>query len=384
MGLNVDKKSLIQITILVVVVVAGAGMYLSNQEGGLGFITDLLPGADKQAAPVAVVPPKPAEPIIPAQPAKGEIAGKPFDPEAVVLESGVLTFVQSKDPQPIVRVRLGASKWETPAGKNFKYAPAGANAPIVTVGHIDAGKMKEQSVSDKYTLYLEFGQEKGGKLPGKIHLALTGDPTLTLAGTFDADIKGFRIIDGKPDLSADSNDTLEYLTLKELLKDDPDRQIEVIAFRDHRFTADKTRAGYVEVEYRFAQGNADIKRFQFVKDPEWKVRAAPLALNQIDEAHPVVVPGPKDKPEQVLSYLAAKQLEAGAKKKAAKGLYGVSFVTRHNLKTKLGVAEASYKFEPDGQALKTSYLFRLKQGGWAFERELGAKDKVNVDTGKAG
>src|SRR4051812_37628364 len=122
MGLNVDKKSIIQVTILVVVVVAGAGMYLSNQEGGLDFIADLLPGAEKQAAPVAVAPPKPAEPAIPAQPAKGDIAGTPFAPEAVVFESGVLTFVQSKDPQPVVRVRLVASKWETPAGKKFKFA----------------------------------------------------------------------------------------------------------------------------------------------------------------------------------------------------------------------------------------------------------------------
>ena len=391
MGLkaNFDKKSIIQITILIVVVAAGAGMYLSNQEGGLGFIADLLPGAEtptpKAAPATPSKPAEPPEPAIPTQPAKGEITGSAFEPDAVILESGVLAFVQSKDPQPAVRVRLGAPKWETPAGKQFKFAPAGANAPIVTVSRVNGGEMKEQSVSEKYTLVLEFGQEKDGKLPGKIYLVLAGDPKATLAGTFDAEIKGFRIIDGKPDLMADSNDTLEYLALKELLKDDPDRQMEIVAFRDRRFsTDDKHRVGYLEVEYRVAQGNPDIKRFQFVKDPEWKLRA-PLALDQVDEAHPLAAPGPKDKPEQVLVYLAAKQLEATAKKRAPqKGIYGVSFVTRHNLKTKLGVTEASYKLEPNGQAVKTSYLFRMKQGGWALERELSAKEKINVDTGKSG
>jgi len=384
---KLDKKSVIQIAILVILVAAGAAAYIVNQEDGLGFISDLLPGMEKKVeAPAPVAPPKPAEPPIPAQPAKGEIAGKPFEPEAVVLEGGVLAFVQSKEPQSAVLIRLAHPKWETPAGKKFKYAPAAANAPVVTASRMDGGEMKRQTFADKYTLVVEFGAEKDRKLPGKLSLSIAGDPKTMLAGTFAAEIKGFRIVDGKPDLTSDSTDTLEYLALAELLKDDPDKKMEIVAFRDQRYTADpaeKNRVGYLEVEYRGAQTQTDIRRFQFVKSTEWKVRSPALTPDQVDEAHPLVAPGPKDKPEQVLVYLAARQLEASErKKKLKKGIYGASFVTRHSAKTKLGVTEASYKLDPGGQIVKTAYLFRLKQGGWTFDHELGAKEKINLEAGK--
>ncbi len=387
--MNIDKKSIIQIVILLALVVGAGAYYVMTQEDGLSFITDLLPGEEKKTAPApasAAAPASKSEAApIPTYPAKGQVAGKPFEPEATVLEGGELAFVQSKEPQTAIRIRLAAPKWETPAGKKFKYTPAGANAAIVTVNRMEAGEMKQQTFSDKYSLLLEFGQEKERKLPGKLQLALADDVKTTLAGTFEAEIKGFRIVDGKPDLTADSTETLEYLALKELLKDDPDKQLEVIALRDGRYSADatgKNRVGYLEVEYRVGQGSAEIKRFQFVKDPDWKVRG-PLALTEIDEAHPVAAPGPKDAPERVLAYLAAKRLEADVKKKSPKkGIYSASFVTRHNAKNKVGVAEVTYKLEPNGQPTKAAYLFRLKQNGWALDRELNAKEKVNVDSGK--
>src|SRR5437764_96524 len=110
------KKSIIQIMILVVLVAAAGGAYLVNQENGLGFFTDLLsllPDGEKNvksAAPAAPAP-KPAEPPISAQPAKGEVAGKPFEPQAVMLEGGVLAFVQSKEPQSAILIRLVVPKW---------------------------------------------------------------------------------------------------------------------------------------------------------------------------------------------------------------------------------------------------------------------------------
>ncbi len=71
------------------------------------------------------------------------------------------------------------------------------------------------------------------------------------------------------------------------------------------------------------------------------------------------------------------------KKTAPKnGIYGVTFVARHNARNKIGVTEASYKLEPGAQAIKAAYLFGLKQNGWTLERELNAKEKVNVDSGK--
>lgn len=388
-----SKKSIIQILILVVLVVAGAGAYFMSQEGGLGFITDLLPGNEPTpvvttaATAPASTPAKKvdAAPAIPTHPAKGQVGGGAFEPDSVVLEGGVLAFVQSKEPQTAVLIRLTGPRWETPINKKLKYAPATGDAPTVIVNRMSQGEMKQQSYSDKYTLTLEFGSENNRKLPGKLSLDVPGDAKISLAGVFDADIKGFRFVDGKPDLSADSTDTLQYLALRELLKDDPDKQVDVVAFRDGRYATDagqKNNSGYIEIEYRVGQAASEIKRFQFVKDPDWKVRGT-LGLDQIDEAHPIVAPKAGDSPAQLLSYLAAKRLEADVKKKAPKkGVYGVSMVTRHNPKTKIGVADASYQTEPGGPSLKTAYLFRMNQKGWTLERELTAKEKVNVDTGK--
>jgi hypothetical protein len=384
---SLDKKSVVQIGILLLLVAGAGGVYLSQQDGGLD-LSGLLPGTADAPPPATAPPPKPAAPAIPLHPARGEVSGVAFEPDSVVLESGVLAFVQAKEPRSAILVSLTGNPWEVPADKKYKYAPAGANAPVITINRIgENGELKQQTVAEKYTLLLEFSKENGGKLSGKLKLDVPGESKAMLAGTFNADIKGFRIIDGKPDLTADSTDTLEFLALQQVLKDDPDKPIDVIAFRDQRYTTDtseKIRSGYLEMEYRMGAADAAVetKRFQFVKDGEWKV-VRTLALNEIDEAHPHVVPGPKDAASRVLTYLAAKRLEVDAAKKSPKrGLYNPAFVTRHNPKLKLGVAETSYKLEPKGDSVKTTYLFRLKSGGWVFDRQLKANEKINIDTGK--
>ncbi|MBI3570074.1 MAG: hypothetical protein HY082_03075 [Gammaproteobacteria bacterium] len=298
--MKLDKKSLIQIVILIVLVAGGAGAYLMQQDGGLDFISGLFeskpatiraPAAEKKpsatpaassGAPVAATATvKPGVPAIPAAPAKGQVHGKPFAVETSHVESGVLTMRLGKDVSADleVRVMLPGSPWETPAGKNFKVAETGAaGAPQVVLAWKEAGQntLSEQKFTDKYTMVLEFGQEKDKKLPGKIHLNLPDETKSNVAGTFEADIRGFRVVDGKPDLAADSVDTLQYLALRELLKDDPNKSLEVISFRDGRYaqpaSPGKNMTGSIEVEYRVGQDSPTVQRFQFEKDAgAWKV-----------------------------------------------------------------------------------------------------------------
>jgi hypothetical protein len=289
--MKLDKKSLIQIVILVVLVIGGVGAYLMQQDGGLDFISGLFesePATIRAPTTAAVVKPapapataKPAAPEIPAAPAKGQVHGKPFVVEDSYIENGVLTLRLGKDVTTDleVKVMLPGSPWETPAGKNFKVMEAGgAGTPQVALAWKEDGQSvpSEQKFADKYSMMLEFGQEKGKKLPGKIQLNLPDETKSHVAGTFEADIRGFRIVDGKPDLSADSVDTLQYLALRELLKDDPNKSLEVISFRDGRYaqagSPGKNMTGSIEVEYRVGQGSPAVQQFQFEKDAgAWKV-----------------------------------------------------------------------------------------------------------------
>jgi hypothetical protein len=292
--MKLDKKSLIQIVILIVLVIGGAAAYLMQQDGGLDFISGLFesepatiraptPAAAKKPAPGPAAPAvtKPAAPEIPAAPAKGQVHGKPFVVENSYIENGVLTLRLGKDATADleVKVMLPGAAWETPAGKNFKVMEAGgAGTPQVALAWKEDGQSvpSEQKFTDKYSMMLEFGQEKDKKLPGKIQLNLPDETKSHVAGTFEADIRGFRIVDGKPDLSADSVDTLQYLALRELLKDDPNKSLEVISFRDGRYaqagSPGKNMTGSIEVEYRIGQGPSAVQQFQFEKDAgAWKV-----------------------------------------------------------------------------------------------------------------
>lgn len=402
--MNLDKKSLIQIVVLVVLIAVGAGAYFMQQGGGgldFGFITGFFeskptttraPAAKSQAPAAVDVKAKADAPVIPAAPAKGQIHGKPFVVESSSIDNGTLTLRLGKDASADLEVRLmlATSPWEVPAGKNFKVmGPAGTNAPQIVLAWKEDGQNapSEQKFTDKYTLVLEFGQEKDKKLPGKISLSLPDEVKSNVAGTFEADIKGFRIVNGKPDLTADSVDTLQYLAFHELLKGDPSNTMEIIASRDGRYTQPDSpnMTGYLEVEYRVGGGMSQIQRFQFEKDGgSWKI-AKTLNANQLDEAHPLHVPGPKDPPAKVLTYLAAKKIEADIHKKyPKKSLYEPGFTTQYSDKFKIGVCETRYKLEPAGEAMKTAYLFRQRAGGWALDRELGKNEKVNFDTGSIG
>ena len=82
-------------------------------------------------------------------------------------------------------------------------------------------------------------------------------------------------------------------------------------------------------------------------------------------------------------YLAAKRLEAEIQKKHPRqGVHGVEFTERHSDKHKVAVTEVSYRLGVDAKPMRIVYLFRLKPGGWTLERELGAREKLNINTGK--
>jgi hypothetical protein len=391
MKISMNKKSLIQIVVLVLLLVGGGAAFLFQQEGGLDALLGMFgespapAPATRKAAPAPAPKPKVAEPTIPSHPAKGQLAGKEFVADGARIESGKLTLRQGASVE--VSIAGLTRNWEVPAGKKFKFAPAASGAPIVTVQRQEEGQAPvRQTYADKYTLLLEFGAEQNNRLPGKFLLTLTDAGKSSVGGTFDAEIAGFRLVNGKPDLAADSTETLEYLALRELLKDDPDKALKDTALRDMRLTPGEGNApgtGYLEASYRVGDGQPVTTRYQFIKDKgEWRVLRT-LRADQIDEAHPHKAPGAREKPELLFPYLAARRLEADTQKKhPKKAIVVTDYATRYSLKHKVGECEVVYLLEGSDQPVRASYLLRDKGRGWVLERVLGKKEKLNVTTGR--
>lgn len=405
-----EKKTVIQLIVLVVLGGAAAAYFLLPDSGALvdsvvGMFDEKPAAAPDKKAPAikrrgegaaepgaapATAKPKPAAaPAIPNAPVKGMVSGKSFSLERAYVQNGVLVLLSGKDPATAGVSIHGLSKaWDVPAGKNLKVAAdaKGDATPGVRVSWKDdaAGAPQSKEFKDRYTLQLELGTEQGGKIPGKLLLTLPDEQKSTVAGTFDAEVRGFRIVNGKPDLSADATDTLEYLTLQELLKGDPARNIADVTFHDQRLAGSAdAMTGYLEVRYRAGDAAPTTERYQFMKaQGEWKVRGQ-LKLTQIDEAHPLKAPGAKAPAVELCPYLGARRLEGELAKKAPKkGVYDVSFASRSADKYKVGQCDVSYRLEGAAEPTKVSYLMRNKAKGWEIERALRANEKINFDNGK--
>lgn len=388
------KKSVIQIIVLVLLIVVGAGVYLYTQ-GGMGFIDDLIGTSAPPPAPPP--PPRKAEkpkdeaPTIPAHPVKGSVNKSEFAPDTVEIESGTLTLRQGDGPLATeVKVFLYTKPWEIPTGRSFKLMQTTANgeSPHIRVRSPEAGQSvpRQREYTEKYTLLLELGAEQDKKIPGKIYLALPDEDKSQVAGTFEATIRGFRVVDGKPDLSSDSVDTLQFLALRELLGEDATKPVRDVSFQrglyDARPVGGLPPTGYLEVSYRLGDGALTTQKFQYAKENDaWRV-VRTLRPDQLQEAHPYKAPSTKDAPERLFPYLAAKRIEADVKKRAPNQLINnAEFNVRANEALKIGVCEASYNTD-NGQPVQTAFLFRRGANGWRLERELSKKERVNFATGK--
>ncbi len=294
----IDRKQLFQVVLLVVLLAVGGGLYLMQQDGGLDLFALLsgeeptptpppppvrkapppepaaVPAAPKPAPAAAAPAPGPVSEPIPLTPVKGELAGRPFIPESAVFEEGVLHLRQGQDRE--LRIVLPGTSWVTPAGRRFEVSGrVGEKDPHVYLATKAEGQWQLTPLAEGLELRLEFGPETQRKLPGKLRLVYGDNAKQTVAGAFTAEVHGFRIVDGQPDLAADSLGTLEYLALRELLKDDPDKPVKVLAMRHGRLeTGAKGKpSGSLEIEYRVGEsGKPVVERYQFVKEAgTWQV-----------------------------------------------------------------------------------------------------------------
>jgi hypothetical protein len=403
----VNRKSIVQIFVLVLLVAVGAGVYLSQQEGGLDFVREIVglgpseppkpAPARKATAPEAAPKPragaraKPNAPVIPDRAASGQVFKTAFAVESAQIENGVLTLRQESGPTPTeVVLFLRTQAWQVPAERSLQFPSAGSAAtdtPLIRVRWRENGQkeFRERDFAEQYTLTLDLAKLQDRKLPGKISLTLPDEDKSQIAGTFSAELRGFRVVDGKPDLSIDSVDTLQYLALREVLKDDPDMRLQDVAFRQGRYVAAPAAglpSGYIEIQYRAGDAAPQARKFQFAKEQDqWRIARA-LQPDQLDAAHPREAPGPKSPPDQLFPYLVAKRIETDVQKRhAGSMLVSTDFATRYNEQKKIGVVELGYKVG-DNAPVQTAFLFQQDKKGWKLVRELKKKERVNIATGK--
>lgn len=133
-------------------------------------------------------------PHIPERIASGKIHGKDFTVENAKIQAGIMTLRQGEDffADREVIIFLFLREGEKPDGRTFHVSKENN----VSVPHIHMkwkeknGDVPETEIFIKdYVMRLELGAREGGKLPGRIYLALPDTLKSFVAGRFDAEIK---------------------------------------------------------------------------------------------------------------------------------------------------------------------------------------------------
>lgn len=332
---------------------------------------------------------------IPNQPAKGQIHGYSFIYERAEIREGTLKLRQGKDFFADIEliIYLSLENGEIPAGGTFEIMNMSPhNLPHIHISWKELGKELPQhaSFTRGYNMFLEFGQESNKKLPGKIYISLPDKHRSFVAGTFEADIKGFRLINGKPDLTSDSVYTLEHVAQKYIEEKNPKHAVKVLEFRDGTYTepnpSKKFQRGYVEMKFQVGVEQPSVIRVQFIKDLfGWRVFRT-LSKNQTYHAHPIDPDLIKEPLDGLFAYLAAKKIEEEVHKQfPERGIYIniFSFDTycAWSPPVKMGDCKMKFTLEGDEKPVEKAYLFQLTEKGWTLSRELEKNETVNYERG---
>jgi hypothetical protein len=156
---------------------------------GAVLINSTLRAAPKGAAP-AVWRQDVTRLSIPSVPAQGKIHGQSFTVDRAEIVNGVLSLKQGKDLFGDRRfsVHLSLKPGEKPDGRLFTAGrQSGFDAPRVFMEwRINKDKLPETLVVKSYTMRLQFGTTRNGKLPGSIYLCVMDPHKSFVVGQFEA------------------------------------------------------------------------------------------------------------------------------------------------------------------------------------------------------
>jgi hypothetical protein len=164
-------------------------MALNDQEKGWMIFNRMSKEdfAKRQAGGVADASSQP----IPDKPAAGKIGGKEFKVVAATLDSRESTLELQQDADTMFKIVLLEKNADKFDGKKYTVpSKQPADAPRIHLGYkIEGGMNKGEVFMSKYSMELEFGTAKDGKIPGKIRLRLPDEAKSFVVGTFEAEIK---------------------------------------------------------------------------------------------------------------------------------------------------------------------------------------------------
>jgi hypothetical protein len=145
-------------------------------------------------APAAGKPEDVSGQPIPDNPAAGKVHGKMFKVEKATLENGNLKLRQGKGFFADLEFTIFLFGQQGGLdGKKITVKAADQDSSIahVHMGYMEEGKQipKTETHTEKYTMSLEFGTAKDGKIPGKINLRLPDKAGSFVVGSFEAEIE---------------------------------------------------------------------------------------------------------------------------------------------------------------------------------------------------
>lgn len=346
------------------------------------------PDAGAGAGPKAETPAADVTIEIPDLAAAGEIHGLPFTHEVAVIEDGILTLRQGEEffPDLQAKVFLFLQEGEVPSGRMFEAdAKSGPGLhPHVHLGWKDPpGSQMPQSAAfqhSDYTLRLELGEVAGKKLPGKIFLDIAGEYPTRVAGTFEADVRGFILVDGEADLTSDSPGLMKWLAERYLRQQHPGSEVEIAKygatglFGKHPERPDWMQHGWCDVFFQVDDGSEKVWRLQLAKGADgWAVHRQ-FETSAILAAHPLEEPRP-DNARSTMSTEVARHLEADLGGRHAVYGFQTPSCTHNRI---LGQCAADYRLDdPLGQKVERAFLFERSGDGWRLARELAPDEKVN-------
>lgn len=326
--------------------------------------------------------------------AHGRVHGQPFIVEEVRWKEGILEFRQGQDflaDRKFTVFLFVQDKGILPEEKTIIVKPDSNSfdTPHVHMSWKEegSGQLQSEVFTKDYSLRLKFGTEsERGKLPLTISLKLPDDQESSLDGEFVAEVKGFRVIDGKVDLTSDSFETLKHVAQTHLQAAHNAKPVEIVEARDGRFTYprdDSRQWGWYDIKFRVDGGPSQRAKIIFVKSREgWSVHKS-LKPNHFFAAHPVDAPDQESSPRDTISYLVARHVEAQlAAGDETQVVHGAHISARHNPRHGFGKGTLRYHVADEEEPRQVSFVLRKVQGRWEIVREIDPAAKVNLATGE--